>query len=104
MQNISKISPVLQFSLLLIPTVFTSFFFVFAVVGTQLDGRDKTQWVVEALDVSLMTGALIIGYSALVLLLVKYRQLGSKHLLALSSYAHIVISLGLVVLTLSIVK
>ncbi|HBR96634.1 MAG TPA: hypothetical protein DD979_04560 [Gammaproteobacteria bacterium] len=85
----------LQFFLLLLPIVFSSFFFVFAVVGFFLDGRDKVQWSVEAWEVSVLTAILIIGFNALVLILVWFRALGMRHPLALSAAGHIALSLVL---------
>ena len=67
-----------------------------------LDGRDKTQWAVEAWEVSLMTSMMIIGFSILVLLLVGIRKLGFRHPLALSSYFHIGLTLLLVALVMVI--
>jgi len=93
--NASRVSPVLQFFLLLLPIVFSSFFFVFAVVGFFLDGRDKVQWSVEAWEVSVLTAILIIGFNALVLILVWFRALGMRHPLALSAAGHIALSLVL---------
>ncbi len=98
----NRISPVLQFVLLILPVVFSSFFLVFAVVGLVLDEREKAQWAVEAWDVSLMTAGMIIGFSLLVLLLVMLRDLGVKHILALSSFFHIALSLLLTLLVLVI--
>lgn len=94
----STISPVLQFILLLVPVVFSSFFLIFATVGLFLDGRDKVQWSVEAWEVSRLTALLIVGYSLLVLLLVKLKRLLPLHILALSSYLHIALSAVLVLL------
>ncbi|MCB1756348.1 MAG: hypothetical protein KDJ38_12545 [Gammaproteobacteria bacterium] len=93
-----RISPVLQFLLLLVPVVFSSFLLIFAAVGLLVEGRDKIQWSVEAWGVSLLTGAVIIGYSALVLLLVKLRGGDFRHVLALSSFFHIGLTLLLVAL------
>ncbi len=94
----SKISPVLQFVLLIAPIVLSSFFFIYAVVGLIIDGRDKVQWAVEAWDVSLMTAAMIIGFSVLVLILVVVRKLGLKNILTLSSIFHITLAICLMVL------
>ena len=93
-----KISPVLQFVLIIIPIVFSSFYLVYSVVGLFLDGRDKVQWAVEAWDVSTMTAATIIIYSALVLLLVRVKEPSFVHKLAISSYIHIVLALGFTIL------
>ncbi len=93
-----RISPVLQFSLLLVPIVLSSFLFVYAVVGLVLERRDKIQWSLEAWEVTLMTAAVVIPFSALVLLLVKVKHLGLKHILEISSYFHVVLSVSLVIL------
>lgn len=93
-----KISPVLEFVLIIVPIVFTSFYLVYSVVGLFLDGRDKVQWSVEAWDVSTLTAATIIIYSALVLLLVRVKDPSFVHKLAISSYIHIVLALGFTLL------
>ena len=94
-QSANRVSPVLQFVLLIVPIVFSSFYFVYGVVGLFIDGRDKAQWAAEAWDVSLMTAMMIVGFSGLVLLLVKIRSLGMRHILALSSMFHIALAMVL---------
>ncbi len=98
MTDKAKIPPVLQFVLIIIPIVFTSFYLVYSVVGLFLDGRDKVQWAVEAWDVSSMTATIIIIYSFLVLLLVRVKDPSFSHKLAISSYIHIILALGFTVL------
>ncbi len=94
----NNISPALQFVLLIIPVVFSSFYFIYGIVGLFIDGRDKVQWASEAWSVSVMTAMLIVGFCILVLLLVSYRSLGMKHMLAISSYIHILLAAMLTVL------
>ncbi len=83
------ISPVAQFTLLLTPVVMTCFYLVYALTGWVIEGRDKFNWSLEATRVALWVGSGIVLYSVLVLLFVRYRGVGKKHILVYSSFLHI---------------
>lgn len=89
------ISPVAQFTLLLTPVVMTCFYLVYALTGWVIDGRDKFNWSLEATRVALWVGSGIVVYSLLVLLFVRYKGAGKKHILVYSSFLHI----GIAILT-----
>ena len=97
--SVKPISPVTQFVLLLSPVVMTCFFLVYAIAGWVVDGREKATWSVEAGDVAVWTGAVIVAYSLLVLLYARWKGAARFHALNLSSWAHIAVA---VVLTISV--
>jgi len=80
----SKISPVLQFVLLIVPTVMTGFYLVYALVGLILEDRDMDNWSIEAAEVSLWVGGTIALFSVLVLLYARMKGLPATHLLSIS--------------------
>ncbi len=96
-QTARPISPVLQFVLLIVPTVMTGFFMVYSLTGLILDGRDKYNWSLEAVTVSVRVGLAIGLFSVLVLLLAWYRKLPRTHLLVLSGWAHLILAIVLTV-------
>jgi len=93
-------SPVLLFALLMIPIVMNCFFIVYSLVGWILEGRDKFNWSLEAEEVALWVGAVIIAWSALQLLYARWKGLPAGHILRISSYGHIMIA---VIMTLSVI-
>lgn len=95
----TKISPILQFLLLIVPLVVSGFYAVYSLVGLILDGRDKYNWSLEATEVALWVGGLISGFSIIVLLYAKYRRLPKWHILNLSGWGHLILA---VVLTLTV--
>ena len=94
-----KVSPVLQFVLLLTPVVMTCFYLVYALTGWVIEGRDKLNWSIEAVGVAFWVGSGIVLFSLLVLLLARYKGVGLRHILVYSSFMHIAVA---VLLTLSI--
>jgi len=90
--SVKPISPVTQFSLLLIPVVMSCFFLVYALTGWILDGRDRLNWSLEAPDVALWVSAGIIAYSFVVMLYARFKGAVRYHVLNISSVAHIVLS------------
>lgn len=94
-----KVSPVLQFVLLLTPVVMTCFYLVYALTGWVIEGRHKLNWSIEAEGVAFWVGSGIVFYSLLVLLLARYKGVGRRHILVYSSIMHIAFA---VLLTLSI--
>lgn len=91
------ISPILQFILLIVPTVMTGFFMVYSLTGLILEGRDKYNWSLEAVTVSVRVGVGISLFSLLVLALAWYRKLPRTHLLVLSGWTHLIIAIVLTI-------
>ncbi len=85
-------SPVLLFSLLMVPIVINCFFIVYALVGWILEGRDKFNWQLEAIEVALWIAAVVIGWCVLQLVYARWKQLPRSHILPISSYGHIFIA------------
>ncbi len=71
----------------------TGFYLVYALVGLFLDGRDKANWALEALEVSVWVGGTISVFSLLVLLYAKIKKLPAMHLLSLSGWLHLVVAI-----------
>jgi len=82
------VGPVLQFMLLIVPVVMTTFFLVYAITGWVLEGRHHVNWAIEAPLVAWWVGPGIVAYSALVALLVRLRGGRSGHPLMISSALH----------------
>ena len=92
-----QISPITQLALLLVPIVLNCFFIVYSLVGWILEGRDKLNWALEAESVALWVCVGIVAYSAAILIFVRFKSAGRYHLLSVSSWGHIVISVLLTV-------
>lgn len=75
----------------------TGFYLVYSLVGLFLDGRDKANWALEATDVSVPVGSSIALFSVLVLLYAKWKGLTGRHLLKVSSWIHLVLSIVLTI-------
>ncbi len=75
----------------------TGFYLVYSMVGLILDGRDKANWALEAINVSLPVGGSIALFSVLVLLYAKWKGLTGLHLLKVSGWIHLVLSVVLTV-------
>jgi len=82
------VGPVLQFSLLIVPIVMTTFFLLYALTGWVLEGRHHVNWSIEAPLVAIWVGPGIIAYSVLVATLVKLRGGATRHPLMVSSLVH----------------
>ena len=93
-------SPVLLFSLLMVPIVINCFFIVFALVGWIIEGRDKLNWSLEAVVVALRIAAVVVVWCILQLMYARWKQLPAGHILRISSYGHILIA---VLMTLSVI-
>jgi len=93
------VPPVLLFSMLLIPIVINCFFMVYSLVGWILEGRDKFNWSLEAVDVALWVAATMFLWCAFQLAYAHWKQLPSGHILRISSYGHALIA---VLMTLSV--
>jgi len=93
----AKISPILQFVLLIVPMVMTGFYLVYSLVGLILDGRDKSNWALEATDVALFVGGSIALFSVLVLVYTRIKGLAHSHLLALSGWIHLLLAIALTI-------
>lgn len=91
------VSPVLQFVLLIVPTVMTGFFMVYSLTGLILEGRDKYNWSLEAVTVSVRVGLGITLFSLLVLAFGWYKRLPRTHLLMLSGWLHLILAIMLTV-------
>lgn len=100
----AKISPILQFVLLIVPSVMTGFYLVYSLVGLLLDGRDKANWALEAISVSVPVGGSIALFSVLVLLYARWKGLAGMHLLKVSGWAHLVLSIVLTIAVFIIVR
>jgi len=94
------VSPVLLFALLMIPIIFNGFFMVYAMVGWILEGRDKFNWSLEAVEVALWVGGAMLVWCALQLVYARYKRLPKGHLLRISSYGHALVA---VLMTLSVI-
>lgn len=94
-----RMSPVLLFSLLMVPIVINCFFMVYAMVGWILEGRDKFKWSLEAEQVALWVALVVLVWCGLQLLYARWKKLPPGHLLRISSYGHIAIA---VFMTLSV--
>lgn len=92
--------PVLLFSMLMVPVVMNCFFMVYALVGWILEGRDKYNWQLEAITVSLRVAMVVLGWCAMQLLYARWKQLPRGHILRISSYGHALIA---VLMTLSVI-
>ncbi len=86
-------SPVLLFSLLMVPMVINCFFMVYALVGWILEGRDKFNWSLEAVEVALWVALVVFVWCGLQLLYARWKGLPRGHILRLSSYGHMLIAL-----------
>ena len=100
---VRPISPILQFILLIVPTVMTGFFMVYSLTGLILEGRDKYNWSLEAVTVSVRVGVGISVFSLLVLALAWYHKLPRTHLLVLSGWTHLIIAIVLTIVVFLIV-
>jgi len=87
------VGPVLQFSLLIVPIVMSTFFLLYALTGWVLEGRHHVNWSIEAPAVALWVGPGIIGYCALVAALVWLRGGAVRHPLMISSLVHALLAL-----------
>ena len=88
-----RMSPVLLFSLLMVPMVINCFFMVYALVGWILEGRDKFKWSLEAEEVALWVAFVVLLWCALQLAYARWKQLPRGHLLRISSSGHAAIAL-----------
>ncbi len=99
-----RVHPVIEFTLLIVPVVMSGFFLVYALTGLILEGRDKLNWSLEALDVALWVGGGISLYSLCVILFSHHRKLGRYHLLRISGIGHLILALVLTAVVFIIVK
>lgn len=90
--SVKPISPVTQFSLLLIPVVMSCFFLVYSLTGWILDGRDKLNWSLEAPEVAVWVGTGIVLYCLVVILYARWKGAVRYHILNISSMLHIVLA------------
>jgi len=95
--SVKRISPVTQFVLLLSPVVMSCFFLVYALAGWVVDGREKSNWSIEAPDVAIWTGSGIVIYCVLVMLYTRWKGAARYHMLNLSSWCHLVLAVLLTV-------
>jgi len=94
------IPPVLLFTLLMVPIVINCFFIVYALVGWILEGRDKFNWSLEAIELALWTALVVTVWCTLQLLYAHRKKLPRGHILRVSSYGHFVIA---VLMTISVI-
>jgi len=94
-----KISPVVQFVMLIVPLVVNGFYAVYALTGAILDGRDMVNWSLEAREVAVAVGLSVCLFSVLVLLYAKICGAGRSHILSISGWGHIALA---VLLTLAV--
>ena len=83
-----RVSPVLQFVLLIVPVVMNGFFVVYTITGWLVSGQYRINWAIEASGVALYVGAGMVGFCLLVLALLKLRGLPWTHPLGISSLVH----------------
>ncbi len=88
-----KVHPVLQFVLLIVPVVMSGFYMVYALTGLILEGRDKVNWSIEAINVANSVGGGIALYSLFVMGFAYLRKLGTFHILMVSGLGHLVLAL-----------
>lgn len=89
----AKVSPVAQFALLLTPMVMTCFYLVYSLTGWILDGKDKLNWSLEALEVGGWVCVGIVAYCLVVMLYAKLKKASWYHILMISSYGHILVAI-----------
>lgn len=94
------VSPVLLFTMLMVPIVINCFFIVYAMVGWILEGRDKFNWALEAIELALWTALVVTVWCALQLLYAHWKKLPKGHIVRISSYGHVFIA---VLMTLSVI-
>jgi len=94
-----RMSPVLLFSLLMVPIVINCFFMVYALVGWVLEGRDKFKWSLEAEKVAFWVALVVLVWCTLQIAYANWKKLPRGHLLRISSYGHAAIA---VLMTLSV--
>ncbi len=97
--NSTVAGPVTQFALLLVPMVMSCFFVVYAMAGWVIDGRDRLNWAVEALTVSVWVALSMLAFNGLVIAYTRWRGGSWWHPLIVSSIGHMVLS---VLMTLSV--
>jgi len=86
----NKVHPVTQFVLLIVPVVMSGFFLVYSLTGLILEGKDRLNWSLEALDVALWVGGGITIYSLAVILFSVFKRLGRMHILPISAALHLI--------------
>jgi len=86
------VSPWVQFCLLIVPVVMNGFYLVYALTGWILEGRDKFNWSLEAINVAIWVFIGITTYSVVVMLLAWIRGAGDRHPLMISGWAHIALA------------
>ena len=99
-----KVHPVTQFVLLIVPVVMSGFFLVYSLTGLILEGKDRLNWSLEALDVALWVGGGITLYSLAVILFAVFKKLGRLHILWISGALHLLLALILTAVVYIIVK
>jgi hypothetical protein len=98
------VHPALQLLLLLAPIALNGFFLVYALVGLVLEpGKDLDFWTAEALDVALWVTTVMLGYSALLHLIARWRGLRGWCLLNIAALAHALIALLLTAMVAALV-
>lgn len=99
-----KVHPVIQFVLLIVPVVMSGFFLVYSLTGLILEGKDRLNWSLEALDVAFWVGGGIALYSLAVILFSVFKRLGRLHILPISAVMHLILALILTAVVYIIVK
>lgn len=99
-----RVHPVIEFVLLIVPVVMSGFFLVYALTGLILEGRDKLNWSLEALDVAMWVGGGISLYSLCVIAFAFSKRLGRFNLLTISGVGHLLLALVLMAVVYIIVK
>jgi len=97
------VSTVMLLPLLLIPTVISGFFLVYALVGLILDGEALSRWADEAWTVTVPT---VLGQTLLcfgVFVFARIKKVSWSHALSWSPMLHCVIVSGLASLVLKLV-
>lgn len=89
----SVAGPVAQFSLLIVPLVMNCFFMVYALAGWIIEGRDKLNWSLEAPTVGVWVCGGMLLFCGLVLLFTRWRGGGWWHPLSVSSFAHAIVAI-----------
>ncbi len=99
----ARVSPVLQFVLLIVPIVMNGFFTVYTITGWLVEGQYRINWSIEAPNVALYVGAGVTLFCLLVLAMLKWRGLAWRHPLGISSIVHAALALALAATVLRVV-
>lgn len=98
------VGPVARFTLLIVPFVMNGFFLVYALGGWVVEGRDRFNWAIEAVDVAIWVGLGMLAFSVLVIAFTRFSGGGLRHPLVVSSALHALFALLVAVAILALAR